>query len=224
MKITDWPIAERPREKIVRQGASSLTDAEVLAALLGSGLPGASALDIARQAIADHGGLGNLLLADLSKFTQSAGLGVAKYTLLQASLELATRFHSAKLKQCCVFNHASDVEQYLTLQMRGFQQEVFALLMLSSQHHLLAFRPMFFGTINAAAVYPREIVRQAIADNAAAVILVHNHPSGVAEPSQADIRITQHITQALRLIDVEVLDHFVVARTNTVSLAQRGLL
>lgn len=224
MKITDWPIAERPREKIVRQGAAILTDAEVLAVLLGTGLPGRSAMEIAQHAITQHDGLGKLLLADLSKFTQSAGLGIAKYAVLQAALELASRFHSASFRQRGIFSDVRDVEKYLVLQMRNYHQEVFALMMLSSQHHLLAFRPMFFGTINTAAVYPREIVRQAIADNAAAVILVHNHPSGIAEPSQADILITQRISQALQLIDVEVLDHFVVARTVSFSFAKQGLL
>lgn len=224
MKITDWPSCERPREKLLRQGAESLADAELLAVFLRTGIKGLTAVDLGRKLINRFGSIGKFLNAEKAEILIEHGMGPSKYAQLIAVLELAKRAAEEELKQKDVFTDVDEVKCYVQQQMSGLRQEVFAVLFLDSQHQLLAFRKLFFGTINAAAVYPREIVKQALADNAAAVILVHNHPSGVAEPSQADINITNQIQQALSLIDIRVLDHFIVGHANSVSFAQRGLI
>lgn len=223
MKITDWPSSERPREKLLREGAESLADAELLAVFLRTGMRGLTAVDLGRKLINRFGSLGAFLNADKKDVLAELGMGPSKYAQLAAVIELAKRSEGERLKRQDVFTDVDAVKVYIQRQMAGLKQEVFAVLFLDSQHQLLAFRKLFFGTINAAAVYPREIVKQAMADNAAAVILVHNHPSGVAEPSQADISITTQIQKALALVDIRVLDHFVVGAT-TVSFAQRGLI
>ena len=224
MKITDWPCDERPREKLLRNGADSLADAELLAVFLRTGIKGSTAVDLGRKLIVKFDGLAEFLAASKQEILAQDGIGPSKYAQLIAALELAKRCTAAKLKRLDVFTDVDAVRFYVQREMANLNQEVFAVLFLDSQHRLLAFRKMFFGTINAAAVYPREIVKQALDDNAAAVILVHNHPSGVAEPSQADISITRQIKLALELIDVRVLDHFVVGDSVTVSFAERGLI
>lgn len=224
MAITDWPVAERPREKLLSRGPQALSDAELLAIFLRTGCAGKSAVDLSRELITRFGGLRPLLEASQEEFCQALGLGVAKFSQLQAVMEMARRHLSESLQRGDLLNSAETARQYVRAQLRHRQQEVFAVLFLDNQHRLLAFKELFYGTIDGASVYPREVVKQALAQNAAAVILAHNHPSGVAEPSQADMRLTERLQAALELIDVRLLDHFVVGDTEIVSFAQHGLL
>lgn len=224
MPIREWPEAERPREKLLLQGAASLSDAELLAIFLRVGSKGKSAVDLARQLLKSFGGLSPLLDASVEQFCSHHGVGVAKYTQLQATLELARRHLSEELKRSQVLTSSVEVASYLRLQLQDRRQEVFAILFLDAQHRLIRFEELFQGTINTASIYPREIVRRVLELNAAAVILAHNHPSGVAEPSKADERITQKIKGALGLVDVPVLDHLIVGKGEVVSLSERGLV
>lgn len=222
MAITDWPAAERPREKLLAQGPTVLSDAELLAIFLRTGIAGKSAVDLARQLLVKFGGLMPLLQASQKNFCSEHGMGPVKYAQLQAVLELARRHLSEQLQRDQVFTNPKAVESYLRLQLQGAQRELFVALFLDSQHRLICYEQLFQGTIDGAAVYPREIVRRAIELNAAALIVAHNHPSGVAEPSVADERITAHLKEALALIDVRLLDHLVVGAGTVVSLAERG--
>lgn len=224
MTIRDWPAGERPREKLLAMGAESLSDAELLAIFLRTGVSGKSAVDLARDLLTEHGGLGPLLAASREQFCASHGLGDAKYVQLQAVLAMAGRYFSEQLQEAEVFSSASATRQFLRAQLRAEVREVFAVLYLDNQHRMLCYEPLFYGTIDGAAVYPREIVRRAIELHAAAVILAHNHPSGVAEPSDADTRITLRIREALALLDIRLLDHCVVAGPEVVSMAERGLI
>ena len=210
MSIKHWPEQDRPREKLIQQGAASLSDSELLAIFLRTGCHGLSAVELARQVLQHFGGLRALLSASREEFCQGFGLGDAKYTQLQAVLEMSKRHLQEHLMRETVFSSAEQVRTYLSSQLRHVQREVFAVLFLDSQHRLIRYQELFLGTIDAAAVYPREVVKAALQYNAAAVIIAHNHPSGVAEPSQADISITARIKSALDLIDVRLLDHFVV--------------
>jgi DNA repair protein RadC len=220
--ITDWPKAERPREKLLSQGPSSLSDAELLAIFLRTGIKGVSAVDLARDLLSRFGGLRELLESTQPQFCQAPGLGDAKFAQLQAVLEMARRHLSATLERTDVMNSPEAVRQYLRAKLRHETQEVFACLFLDNQHRVIRYEAMFTGTINAAAVYPREIVKRALVLNAAALILSHNHPSGVAEPSRADRNITERIQSALALVDIRVLDHLVVGDADVVSFAERG--
>lgn len=224
MKMLDWPERERPREKLLQGGVARLSDAELLAILINSGLKQQSAVEIARSTINHFGSIQAVLYAPRQRFIELPGLGDAKYALLQACLELFKRGMAEQLSTQTSFTSAESASDYLRAQLAQHKREVFAMLLLNSQHQLIAYREMFKGTINSAAVYPRELVKQAMSDNAAAVILAHNHPSGIAEPSQADIQITKRIKDAFALIDVTVLDHFVIGHSYSVSFAQRGLL
>lgn len=224
MAITDWPVAERPREKLLAQGPQALSDAELLAIFLRTGVAGKSAVDLARELLSEFGGLRPLLEADRVSFCRALGLGAAKFSQLQAVLEMARRHLSESLARGNALTSPGLVRDYLASQLRHRQQEVFAALFLDSQHRLLAFEELFQGTIDGASVHPREVVKQALAHNAAALILAHNHPSGVAEPSQADRRITRRLQDALELVDIRVLDHMVVGDGQVLSFAERGLL
>lgn len=224
MSIKDWPAAERPREKLLAQGASALSDAELLAIFLRTGLPGLSAVDLARQLLAGYGGLTALFSADLPRFCEARGLGEAKFVQLQAVLEMSRRYLLDDLQSGPSLTSPGETRQFLLAQMRGLQHEVFACIWLDNQHRVLNYEPLFNGTIDGAAVYPREVVRTALKHNAAAVILAHNHPSGVAEPSQADRQITDRLVNSLSTIDVRVLDHMVVGSGMVVSFAERGWL
>ena len=224
MPITDWPVSERPREKLLSQGAPALSDAELLAIFLRTGLPGCSAVDLARQLLTSFGSLRALLQADLRQFSAHAGLGPAKYAQLQAVLEMARRHLAQGMQRGDALSSPQDTERYLQAQLRDRDYEVYACLFLDNQNRVIRYRELFRGTIDAAAVYPREVVKQALAEGAAAVILAHNHPSGVAEPSGADRSITERLQQALGLMDIRVLDHLVVGDGHTVSFAQRGWL
>ncbi len=224
MAISDWPAAERPRERLLAQGAAALSDAELLAIFLRTGCAGKSAVDLARELLTRFGGLRPLLEADQTSFCAALGLGAAKYTQLQAVLEMARRHLAESLNRGEAFTSPLRVKQFVSAQLRHKPQEVFAVLWLDNQHRLIAYRELFQGTIDGASVYPREVVKQALASNAAAAIFTHNHPSGVAEPSQADERITKRLIDALGLVEIRVLDHLVVGDGEVVSFAEQGLL
>ena len=223
MSIKHWPDQERPREKLLLKGPASLSDAELLAIFLRTGLPGISAVDLSRQLLSDFGSLRALMTADKETFCNNKGLGTAKFAQLQAVLEMAKRHLSESLKRDDCLTSPQQTISYLRQQLRDQQHEVFACLMLDNRNRVIAFREMFRGTIDGASVYPREVVKQALADNAACVIFAHNHPSGVAEPSQADIHITERLKNALALVDIRVLDHVIVG-DDTTCFSERGLL
>jgi DNA repair protein RadC len=224
MAIRDWPEAERPREKLLSKGANALTDAELLAIFLRTGCAGKSAVDLARELLLRFGSLRALLEADQQSFCAALGLGTAKFSQLQAVLEMARRHLHESMRRSDPFTSPQLARQYVTAQLRHRTHEVFAVLWLDNQHHLLGFQELFSGTIDGASVYPREVVKAALARNAAAAIFTHNHPSGVAEPSQADRHITERLVQALALVDIRVLDHLVVGEGEVVSFAERGFL
>jgi DNA repair protein RadC len=223
MAITDWPADERPREKLLTRGAAALSDAELLAIFLRTGVAGKTAVDLARDLLAGFGGLRPLLQADLKTFCAARGLGGAKYAQLQAVLEMGRRHLSETLARGDALSSPGDTRRFLSARLRGYPFEVFACLFLDTRHRVIAFEELFRGTIDGASVHPREVVRRALAHNAAAVILAHNHPSGVAEPSRSDEAITRRLCEALGLVDVRVLDHVVVG-DDLVSFAERGLL
>lgn len=222
MAIKDWPTKERPREKLLLHGSSALSDAELLAIFLRTGCAGKSAVDLARDLLSTFGGLRALLEANQTQFCAAVGLGQAKFTQLQAVLEMAKRHLAEKLERGDTLSSADTVRRYLHAQLRHQEQEVFAILFLDNHHRLLAYEELFYGTINSTSVYPREVVKKALSHNAAAVILSHNHPSGIAEPSRDDRLITQQLVKALSLVDVNVLDHMIVGDGHIVSLAERG--
>jgi DNA repair protein RadC len=224
MAITDWPADERPREKLLQRGAASLSDAELLAIFLRTGVSGKTAVDLARELLGDFGGLRALLEADRAAFCRGVGLGEAKYAQLQATLEIARRHLLEGLKRGDPLTSPDATRDYLRARLRGYPHEVFACLFLDNRHRVIEVEELFRGTIDGASVHPREVVRRALAHNAAAVIFAHNHPSGVAEPSGADERITRRLKEALALVDVRVLDHLIVGDGPIVSLAERGLL
>lgn len=224
MAIKDWPEGERPREKLLEAGPGVLSDAELLAIFLRTGVRGKSAVDLARELLAGFGGLRPLMEADQQSFCAGVGLGSAKYAQLQAVLEMGRRHLMETLRQGSVLTSPETTRRYLTSHLRGYQQEVFLCLFLDTRHAVIACEELFYGTIDGASVYPREVVKRSLSHNAAALILAHNHPSGVAEPSQADIRITERLKAALALVDIRVLDHMVVGDGEVVSLAERGLM
>lgn len=224
MAITDWPAHERPREKLLLQGASVLSDAELLAIFLRTGIKGMSAVDLSRQLLSRFGGLRPLLESDKDSFCEAPGLGDAKYAQLQAVLEMSRRHLAATIDRGDLMDSPQAVRRYLMAHLRHYQQEVFACLFLDNRHRVIRFEPMFFGTIDAASVYPREVVKKALALNAAALICAHNHPSGVAEPSLADEHITHRLGDALKLVDIRLLDHMIVGDSDVVSLAERGVI
>lgn len=223
MPITDWPPEERPREKLLANGSQTLSDAELLAIFLRTGTQGKTAVDLSVDLLDSFNGLRHLLHADQRSFCSHHGLGVAKYAQLQAVLEMSRRYLSAGLQRGNCLTSPQETRQYLSSRLRDYTYEVFAILFMDQRHRIIQFEEMFRGTIDSATVYPREVVKKALECNAAAVIFAHNHPSGVAEPSQADERITRRLTDALALVDVRVLDHFVVG-DSVVSFAERGLL
>lgn len=222
--MKEIPVELRPREKLLSRGPAALADAELLALLLRTGIQGTSVLQMAEQLLARFEGLGGLLRAEACALLKVRGLGPAKQAELLAVLEIARRALLAELGQRPVFDSPQAVRDYLKLQLSALEHEVFAVLFLNAQHHLIAYEPMFRGTLTQTSVYPREVLKRCLDLNAAAVILAHNHPSGVAEPSRADEFLTQSLKSALAMIDVRVLDHMVVGRGKVVSFAERGLL
>lgn len=224
MAIKDWPAEERPREKLLQRGANALTDAELLAIFLRTGTQGKSAVDLARELLNQFGSLQALLDADVQQFCLGNGLGTAKYTQLQAVLEMARRHFHEILQRGSVLSSPDVTRAYLSAQLRGYSYEVFACLFLDNQHRVIVLEEMFRGTLDSASVYPREIAKQALHHNAAAVIFAHNHPSGISEPSVADKNITHTLKQALALFDIRVLDHFIIGDGSPFSFAEHGLL
>ena len=224
MAITDWPAQERPREKLLNQGAEALTDAELLAVLLRTGKPGCSALDLARNLLSYYRGLRPLLSASQQSLCSHGGIGEAAFAQFQAVRELAVRHAKAELEKRPQLTSAYQVRHYLLSKLRDLPHEVFQVLYLDNQNCLIKDEVLFRGTVNASAVYPREVVVRALAEGATGVIFAHNHPSGIAEPSASDIAITEQLKQALKLVDVRVLDHQIVANNQVVSLAERGLV
>lgn len=224
MHICDWPAAERPRERLLAQGPEALSEAELLAVLLRHGHRGASALDLARSLLAGFGSLRGLLAAGQQELSRHRGIGPARWAQLQAALELARRHHLERLRFGPSLTSPRAARDYLIARLRDRDHEVFCCLFLDSRHRLLSFEELFRGTVDGASVHPREVVKQALARNASAVILAHNHPSGVAEPSQADEIITIRLRDALALVDIRVLDHLIVGDGTCASLAERGLV
>ena len=225
MAITDWPADERPRERLLAQGASVLSEAELLAIFLRVGVKGKSAVDLARELIGHFGGLNRLFSATQGEFSAIPGMGPAKYAQLQAVLEMSRRALAEEMKQGCAFSAPGAVRDYLRLHLAGLKHEVFFALWLDAQNCLISAEELFRGSLSQTSVYPREVVKKALGHNAAAVVLAHNHPSGAAEPSAADELLTRELKKALALVDVRVLDHFIVGGSSqTLSFAERGLL
>ena len=222
MSIRDWPAAERPREKLLEQGPASLSDAELLAIFLRTGVSGKSAVDLARHLLHQFGSLRTLLEADQLTFSKQLGLGPAKFAQLQAVLEMARRHLAERLRRDSVMESPLAVRDYLKAMLRHEPHEVFGCLFLDSKHRVLAFETLFRGSIDSTSVYPRQVVKRALAHNAAALILCHNHPSGNTDPSQADRMLTKRLQEALDLIDVRVLDHFIVGDGDPLSMAEYG--
>lgn len=222
--IRSWPVSERPRERLLAQGAEALSDAELVAIFLRTGLPGKSAVDLARELLVRFGGLRALLEAPPAEFCRSPGLGLAKYAQMQAGLEMARRHLAEQIARGDVLSDPGATRRFLQLRLRHQPHEIFACLYLDNQHRVLDFEELFRGTLDGASVYPREVVKAALRHNAAALIFAHNHPSGIAEPSTADRSLTRRLREALSLVDIRVLDHLVVGDGEVVSLAERGWL
>jgi len=224
MAIKDWPADEQPREKLLSKGAGALTDAELLAIFLRTGVTGKSAVDLARDLLTDFGSLKALLDASQPQFCRAHGLANAKYAQLQAVMEMAKRHFKEVLQRGNALTSPDITRAYLSAQLRGYSYEVFACLFLDNQHRVIQLDELFRGTIDSASVYPREVVKQALHHNAAAVIFAHNHPSGISEPSYADKQITEKLKNALALFDIRVLDHFIIGDGQPYSFAENGLL
>jgi DNA repair protein RadC len=221
MAITDWPLAERPRERLLAQGAGALSDAELLAVILRTGLRGKSAVELGRELLSRFKGIAGLFAADL---TGVKGLGPAKRAQFEAAIELARRCLKNDIRSASALTSPGAVRDYLRLAIAERQHEVFVCLWLDAQHRVITCEELFRGTLTQTSVYPREIVKAGLKANAAAVIFAHNHPSGVAQPSQADELLTRNLKEALALVEVKVLDHFIVAGSQVISFAERGLL
>lgn len=221
MAISDWPLGERPRERLLAKGAGTLSDAELLAVILRTGLPGKSAVEFGRELLTRFKGIAGLFSADLSGVK---GLGPAKRAQFEATMELARRSLKDDLHAASALTSPGAVRDYLRLAIAGLEHEVFVCLWLDAQHRVIGCEEAFRGTLTQTSVYPREIVKAALKSNAAAVIFAHNHPSGAAQPSQADELLTRNLKEALALVDVKVLDHFIVAGRQALSFAERGLL
>lgn len=223
MAISDWPEGERPRERLLQLGAKALSDAELLAIFLRTGVKGKSAVDLARDLLIEFGGLRALLSTDLKTFSQAKGLGKAKFAQLQACLEMSRRFLQETLEREGPLSNPDDAKQFLLMKMRDYEKEVFACLFLDTKNCVIEFEELFVGSLHSAEVHPREVAKQALKYNANSVIFAHNHPSGDSKPSQSDIDITKNLTDALSLMDIKVLDHLIIGN-DVVSLAERGYI
>ena len=223
MAISDWPVEDRPRERLFALGARALSDAELLAVLLRSGVRGKSAVDLGRELLQEFGSITRLLEEGPAR-ARLKGLGDAKRAQFAAAIELARRSTKEELKAGSALTSPGAVRDYLRLAIGGRPYEVFLCLWLDAQHRVIRFDEPFQGTLTQTSVYPREIVKRALRHNAAAVIFAHNHPSGIAEPSRADELLTRNLKEALALVEVKVLDHFIVAGNQALSFAERGLL
>jgi DNA repair protein RadC len=224
MSIRDWPSEERPREKLLARGVAVLSEAELLAVLLQTGTRGRSAVDVARHLLVEFQSLRGLLCADPERACATPGLGPARFAKLQAALELSRRHYQERMQAGCVLANPRATREFLQMRLRDLAHEVFCCVYLDNRNRVTGFEELFRGTLDGASVHPREVVKHALARNAAAVILAHNHPSGVAEPSQADEIITRRLKDALGLVDIRVLAHIVVGDGSCESFAERGLL
>jgi DNA repair protein RadC len=224
MRIADWPENERPRERFLKHGANALSEAELLAIFLRTGIAGANAVELGRQLLARFGNLQRLFAAPLSEVASVRGLGPAKYVQLQAVIEMARRALEEDISERDAMSSPQTVREFLRLTLGGKAHEIFLAMFLDAQNRLLGSEEIFRGTLTQTSVYPREVVKTALRYNAAGVIFAHNHPSGVAEPSRADELLTQTLKQALSLVEIKTLDHFIVAGSRTLSFAERGLL
>jgi len=224
MRIADWPEDERPRERLLKHGASALSEAELLAIFLRTGIAGTSAVELGRELLARFGSLRSLFAASLSEVAEVRGLGPAKYVQLQAVIEMTRRALAEEIRERDAMSSPQAVREFLRLSLGARTHEVFLAMFLDSQNRLLGSEELFRGTLTQTSVYPREVVKTALRYNAAGVIFAHNHPSGVAEPSRADELLTQTLKQALSLVEIKTLDHFIVAGSRTLSFAERGLL
>ena len=224
MAITDWPADERPREKLMQKGVQYLSDAELLAIFLRVGVTGKTAVDLARDLLAQFGSLSNIFNASIKEINAVHGMGESKYCQLQAIFEMSRRALAEEIKHQDALSSPEKVSDYLRLKLSRQEREVFVVLFLDAQNRVQAQETLFEGTLTQTSVYPREVVKRALHHNAASVIFAHNHPSGIAEQSRADELITQALKKALDLVDIRVLDHFIVAGHQTMSFAERGLL
>lgn len=224
MAITDWPAGERPREKLLQQGAAVLSDAELLAIFLRVGVVGKSAVDLARDLLSRFGSLNGIFAASAAEISQVHGMGSSKYVQLQAIFEMSRRALAEQMRARDVLSSPQQVRDYLCLKLGGLTREVFVVMFLDAQNRVLAQEELFSGTLTQTSVYPREVVKRALHHNAASVIFAHNHPSGIADQSRADELLTESLKQALALVDIRVLDHFIVAGNTTLSFAEKGLL
>lgn len=224
MAITDWPASERPREKLLELGVEALSDAELLAIFLRVGVTGKSAVDLARDLLTQFGSLNNIFAAPINELTQVNGIGSSKYSQLQAIFEMSRRALNEQMQVKDILSSPQQVRDYLCLKLGSLTREVFMVLFLDAQNRMIVTEELFTGTLTQTSVYPREVVKRALHHNAASVIFAHNHPSGVAEQSKADEIITAELKKALALVDVRVLDHFIVAGNQTLSFSERGLL
>jgi DNA repair protein RadC len=224
MKISEWPENERPRERLLARGPQALSDSELLAVLIGCGKRGVTAVDVARRVIKKFGSLREFLSADKGRCLDQFGIGPAHYASMQAALELARRHYGHSIRSESALAAPADVRAFVLSELRDKPYEVFCVLYLDVHHRLTGFQELFRGTTDGASVYPKEVVREVIARNAFAVIFAHNHPSGTAEPSQADRLVTRRLRDALALVEVKVLDHLIVGETRCFSFADRGLI
>ena len=224
MPIIDWPKEQQPREKLIAQGSKALSDAELLAIFLRTGIKGVSAVQLAENLLSHFGDLPTLFKADLATFCNVKGLGNAKYAQLQAVLELASRFFQSECEQEPAFTQSQNTKQFLISKLALLPHEVFACMYLNNQNELIKYDELFRGTINASAVYPREVVIESLKHHASQVIFAHNHPSGFLEPSESDKIITQRLKEALSLVDITVLDHVIIGKNKAYSFAEHGLI
>jgi DNA repair protein RadC len=224
MSIKSLPIESRPREKLLLKGAEALSDAELLAIFLRTGIKGINAVTLADTLIRDFGSLRKLFLSNKETFCKRHGLGEAKFVQLQAVLEMSKRYLAETLTKENVLINPEETRMYLSSRIRDKEREVFMILYLDTQNQVIADEILFEGTIDSASVYPREVVKRALYHNASAIIIAHNHPSGIAEPSSSDRRITSRISDALSLVDIRLLDHFVIGDEEVTSFAERGLI
>lgn len=224
MSIIHWPKEDRPREKLLNRGEQTLTDAELIAILLKTGIRGKTALDLAKELLVEHESLKNMMRLPLAHFSLKKGIGAAKYVTLKAALELGRRCQSEKIFKGEALNSSEKTQKFLAQQLGKHHNEVFACLFMDNHFRLIHFEELFYGTIHSANIYPREIVRRALMLNAAKIILAHNHPSGIPTPSTADKEVTQLIQQALSLIDVDVVDHIIIGNPENFSFAEMGLI
>lgn len=224
MAIHNWPPSEQPRERLLTQGPEALSDAELLAILLNNGLKGLSALDLARLILTHFNGLGGLLSCDLDSFTLCPGLTTKRYAQLRAALEMSHRYCFEQLRSLPLLDNTRATHRFLLGKLRNQPREIFACLLLDQHHHMLSYQEIFHGSQNEAKIYPREIIKLALAENASSIILVHNHPSGNCQPSHADRELTKELLQALAYVNIAVLDHIIIGNGQVFSFCEQGLL